>query len=518
MARLNWAGVGEVAHPARSTKVVSAAGLVDVHTTALHLRPAAADSQGVMPGTRRSLSGPHRLVSEEDGFGLIEVMVSAVLLIILAIGTLQILDTSQAASSMNRSRDVAATLAQADQEAMRQLPLDSITGGYNPPAAIKTVGGINYTVTSTGVWTRDAAGVVTCSTAPSTAGRGDYLTITSTVTWPGTASTKIKPVVFQSIVAPGVAALGANKGALAIKLKGAAGAGVPGIGVTSGAVSGTTDSDGCVVLNNLDAGDTTVNWNTPGFVDPDGYQDVTKDETIGAGTTAQDNGAYDKAASVPVTLKDDISGANAKWWSVSMTQTGMTQSNGVRKFVSPTGLANSITAGGLFPFTSAYGVYAGYCAGNDPNSYTPIAGFNSASVLTAPGASVPLTLTMRSVSVHVGDFATGAAVSGATVQAYPYTADSHMTGCSESTSRGDFTTNASGDVKIPLPYGIWKFCAQKQSGTKYLIGSTSTGMGTTTGPANNTEDDSTVMTDSYRRDVLRTVRFSSSTPGTTQCA
>jgi Tfp pilus assembly protein PilV len=295
-----------------------------------------------MPGKCRSLSGagPRRLVSEEDGFGLIEVMVSAVLLIILAIGTLQILDTSQAASSTNRSRDVAATLAQADQEAMRQLPLDSITGGYNPGPVTTAVGGINYTITSTGVWTRDAAGVVTCSTAPSTAGRGDYLTITSSVTWPGMAATKTKPVVFQSIVAPGVAALGANKGALAIKLKGANGTGVPGIGVASGVVSGTTDSDGCVVLNNLDAGDTTVNWNATGYVDPDGIQNVTKDETIGAGTTAQDNGAYDRAANVPLTFKDDTTPtpANAKWWSFSVTQTGMTQSNGVRTFkVSPTG-------------------------------------------------------------------------------------------------------------------------------------------------------------------------------------
>jgi Tfp pilus assembly protein PilV len=474
-----------------------------------------------MPGTSRSLSGsgPRRLVAEEDGFGLIEVMVSAVLLIILAIGTLQMLDTSQAASAMNRSRGVAATLAQADQAAMRQLPLNSIAGGYNPTPVTTTVGGVDYTVTSTGVWTRDAAGIVTCSTAPSTAGRGDYLTITSTVTWPGMAATKSKPVVFQSIVAPGVAALGANKGALAIKLKGANGTGVPGIGVTSGTVSGTTDSDGCVVLNNLDAGDTTVNWNATGYVDPDGIQDVTKDETIGAGTTAQDNGAYDRAATVPVTLKDDTTptAANAKWWSVSMTQTGMTQSNGVRTFkVTPTGQSNTITSGALFPFTSAYGVYAGSCLGNDPNSYTPIAGFNSASVLTTPGATVPLTLKMRSVVVTVTD-SSNAAVSGATVQAYPYTTDSHMTGCNEATSKGDFTTNASGVVKIPLPYGIWRFCAQKQSGTKYFLASTSGGLATPTGPANNTEDDPAVTSDSYRRDVNRTLKFGS-TSGTPQCA
>lgn len=454
-------------------------------------------------------------MSEEDGFGLIEVMVSATLLIILALGTLKMLDTSQAASSTNRSRDVAATLAQADQELMRQLPLNSITGGYHPDPVVTTVGGIDYTVASTGVWTRDATGVVNCSTAPSTPGRGEYLTITSSVTWPGMATTKAKPVVFQSIVAPGVAALGATKGALAIKLKRADGTGTPGIGVASGSVGGSTDSDGCVVLNNLDAGATTVTWNEAGYVDPDGVQNVTKDETIGAGTTAQDNGAYDVAAKIPVSFTDDqTTPVAAKWSSVSVTQTGMTKSMGIRIFKpSPVGQANLIDADALFPFTSAYGLYAGSCGGNDPEAYDPAVGFIGAAKLTTPGATSPLSLKLRSVVVNVQDSA-GAAVSNATVQAYPYTADSHMAGCTESTTKGDFVTDATGAVKIPLPYGLYRFCAQKKNGatTNYFIGSTIGALGTTNGPAINTEDSS----GTYQRAVSRSVKFGS-TAGSTQC-
>lgn len=483
---------------------------------------------GVMPGTRRCpnlAGGPRRLASEEDGFGLIEVMVSAVLLIMLAIATLNILDTSQAASSMNRSRGVAATLAQADQESMRQLPLNSITGGYHPDPVVKTVAGIDYTIVSEGDWTRDATGVVTCSTAPSTAGRGEYLTITSTVTWPGMASTRTKPVVMQSIVAPGVAALGATKGALAIKLKGANGSGTAGIGVSSGAVGGTTDSDGCVVLNNLDAGPTTVKWDEAGYVDPDGKQQVVKDETIGAGSTAQDNGAYDRAAQAPISFTDDAgTPVSARWWSVSLTQTGMQSSGGVRIFrPSGGGLASTITADALFPFTSAYGVYAGSCAGNDPNSYNPVVGFGNA-VQPAPGGSAPLNLKLRTVNLSVVDH-NGTAQKGVTVQAYPYTADANMTGCSEATTRGDFATDSTtGKARIPLPYGLWRFCAQVRNGTgspaKYWLGSTSGGLNTTLGPANNTEDNPNDLTDPYRRSVDRTVVVNTSVPSaatTTQC-
>jgi Tfp pilus assembly protein PilV len=470
---------------------------------------------GVMPGTRRcpNLAGAlRRLASDEDGFGLVEVMVSAVLLITLAIATLNLLDTSQAASSMNRSRGVAATLAQADQESMRQLPLNSITGGYHPDPVIKNVAGIDYTILSEGDWTRDATGVVTCSTAPSTAGRGEYLTITSTVSWPGMATTHSKPVVMQSIVAPGVAALGATKGALAIKLKGADGSGTPGIGVSAGAVGGTTDSDGCVVLNNLDAGATTVKWDEAGYVDPDGKQQVVKDETIGAGTTAQDNGAYDRAAQAPITFTDDAgTPVSAKWWSVSLTQTGMQSSGGVRVFKpSGGGLTGAITADALFPFTSAYGVYAGSCAGNDPNSYNPVAGFGN-SVLPAPGGSAPLSLKLRTVQVTVTN-SSGVASSGAIVQAYPYTGDSHMAGCAEATKKGDWVTNAAGVVKIPLPYGVWQFCAQKASGSNWFRQSSTTTPLALDGPANNTEDDPNNLTDPYRRSVDRTLKFPSS-PG-----
>lgn len=451
-----------------------------------------------------------RVLREDDGFGLIEVMTSAVLLIVLALGTMKLLDTSQAASSMNRSRDVASTLAQADQEAMRQLPLSQIAGGWHPANRQKTMGDITYTIASSGDWTRDATGEVACSSAATTAGRGEYLTITSTVTWPGMSATKSKPVVFQSVVAPGVEAFGAGKGALAIKLKRADGTGAAGVTVASGSVSGMTDSDGCVVLNNLPAGDTTVGWNETGWVDPDGVQKIVKDETIGDGTTAQDAGAYDKAGRLNVGFTDDATPTpnTAKWPTFSVVQTGMTSSNGIRTFpAAPGSPAASLSTGfTLYPFTSAYTVYAGSCKGNNPAAYSPPTSFSGYSALMTPASDANLAMPLRTVTVTVRD-SSNALKANATVQAYPYTADSHMSGCTEKTVRGTFQTDSTGTVKIPLPYGLYNFCAQAPDGTGKYYSANSTGF------AANTEDQS----GTYQRNAVGAVKLSN-TATTTQCS
>jgi hypothetical protein len=69
----------------------------------------------------------------------------SVMLIVLSLATLKLLDGSQAASSNNRSRDVAAQLAQSEQDAIRQMPITALAGGYHPGPQQKIVGNITYT-------------------------------------------------------------------------------------------------------------------------------------------------------------------------------------------------------------------------------------------------------------------------------------------------------------------------------------------------------------------------------------
>jgi Tfp pilus assembly protein PilV len=410
-----------------------------------------------MPGTsrRRNLSAP-RAARNEAGFALVEVMVSAVLLIVLALATLSVIDRAQATSSNNRSRDVAAQIAQSEQDVIRQMPFSALAGGYHPPVASTPVGGIKYTVTSEAEWVTDSGGAVTCSTS----GRVAYLRSTSTVTWAGMGTTK--PVVADAIVDPGVAALGANKGALTVLLSKADGSGTPGITVTAGGISSVTDENGCAVIANLNAGTQTLSYSAAGYVDKDGEPAPSRPVTIGAGTIAQATGSYDQAGTIDVDLASDgTPGVVASWPAVSVDHVQRTTPTLFKVFtVDPADTAVDIS---VFPFSAKYKTYVGDCTGNDPSTYGATAG----GAQVNPGQIQPVSLQMRTITVTVNASAGGLKSS---VMVAPERSLAPMSTCAATPfSAATFTTTGwvytgSGNhtFKIAVPYGIWKVCANYQ--------------------------------------------------------
>jgi Tfp pilus assembly protein PilV len=437
-------------------------GLVDVRTTGLHLRLPAADFQGVMPGiSRRRNPLTPQCACDEAGFALIEVMVSAVLLIVLSLATLSVIDRAQATSSNSRSRDVAAQLAQTEQDVIRQMPISALAGGFHPPVATKPVGGINYTVTSEADWVTDSGGAVTCSTT----GRVAYLQSTSTVTWPGMGT--IKPVVADAIVDPGVAALGANKGALTVLLSKADGTGTQGINVTAGGVSSVTDENGCAVLANLDAGPQTLSYNTAGYVDKDAKQAVSKAVTIGAGTIAQATGSYDVAGRINTTIVDDSTPTPqpADWPQPLTVAMDHAQRSTPTLFTAPIDTTQSNASAGVFPFASSYKAFVGSCTGNDPsNTLYPNAGAAPGAQVN-PGQTKSVTLTMRNVTVTLNSIADAASAS---IVVVPETAAPSMAPAAPQVPCTDTATFSglpvSGkNITLPLPYGVWRVCAYKMT-------------------------------------------------------
>ncbi|MCW3001319.1 MAG: hypothetical protein JWQ20_617 [Conexibacter sp.] len=415
----------------------------------LHPTGRGADLMGVMRRTtRRGPNGPSRLIASEAGFALIEVMVSAVLLIVLALSTLSVIDRAQGASSNNRSRDVAAQIAQSEQDTIRQMPITALAGGYHPGPVAKTVGGITYTVDSTAIWVQDSGGPVACSTKT---GRVEYLQTATTVTWPGMGT--IKPVTADGIVAPGVAALGANKGSLTVLLSKADGTGTPGITVTAGGVSAVTDENGCAVLGNLDAGPQTLTYSQPGYVDKDSINAVSKPVTIGSGTIAQATGYYDHPGTINVSLFDDATpAASPTWPKVSFDHV---QHSSPTTFTLSTTASQPAISAGVFPFSSPYKVYVGDCTGNDPSNplYTNAGAPSGAQV--NPGEAKPVALTMRRITVHTAP--------GATVFVAPETASPPMASCTAQTV-GTWTADAAGIARVPVPYGVWRVCGALKRG------------------------------------------------------
>ena len=65
-------------------------------------------------------------------------------------------------SGKNKSRSVAASLAEQDQERLRSFKANDLNNLEETQT--HTVGGVNYTVESETEWVRDANGIVSCTT------------------------------------------------------------------------------------------------------------------------------------------------------------------------------------------------------------------------------------------------------------------------------------------------------------------------------------------------------------------
>jgi type II secretory pathway pseudopilin PulG len=466
-----------------------------------------------MPGrSRRHESSSPRRIRDDAGFALVEVMVSAVLLIVLSLSTLSVIDRAQATSSNNRSRDVAAQLAQSELDAIRQLPMASLAGGFHPGVVTRPVGGIPYTVDSSADWVTDSGGPVTCSTS----GRLAYLRSETSITWPGMGS--VKPVTADAIVDPGVATLGANKGALTVLLSKADGTGTEGITVTADGVSAVTDANGCAVLGNLDVGQQTLTYSQAGYVDKDSKSAVSKTVTIGAGTIAQASGLYDHPGVINTTFVDDSTPAKPATWPLQVAMDHAQRSTPT-VFTTPVDATKSSASTTVFPFSSSYKAYVGNCTGNDPSNtlYT-----NSGA---APGAQVnpnqtkSVTLTMPNMTL---DLVNATDANAATVLITPETGAPAMApappspACTGTASYTGLTSDVNGKLTIPVPYGVWHVCAYKKVGSTYYSGKTST-WATTTGTAKAIVATTPTTTGNYVARLLTRLPMTTTSSGGPSC-
>jgi Tfp pilus assembly protein PilV len=113
---------------------------------------------------RAYLTGTRRRLHAQRGFALIEVVVSAALLMVVAGGVLAGIEGPSRISGKNDARSQASTLAQQDQERMRALPFNSLVG-YTQTTPV-TVGGITYSRYSKAIWIRDNNDTDSCTTTP----------------------------------------------------------------------------------------------------------------------------------------------------------------------------------------------------------------------------------------------------------------------------------------------------------------------------------------------------------------
>ena len=256
------------------------------------VRAASAQARARLTTTRgmASLRRLRRRLASEGGSLLVEVLVSASILLTVSAGVVLVLMTSDAQSSLQRSKALATDVAQTKLDALRAI-------GYNdlrPLSETTTVteGGVDFTVVSTATPVAQTDAPTGCLTSRAR----DYMSLKATVTWAEMGPRK--PVVLQTMVA---APIGAG-GGLVVSVTGAPGQAVPNIPITlsSGGGSATTDATGCARWDAVSAGSGySLSASVPGYVQPNGQQDVNiTGLNIAAEETAQKSFAYDRGGSV----------------------------------------------------------------------------------------------------------------------------------------------------------------------------------------------------------------------------
>jgi Tfp pilus assembly protein PilV len=409
----------------------------------------------------------------DAGFALVEVMVSAVLLIVLALATYPVIEQASQRASTNNNRSVAANIAAADQGRMRQMNANMLAN-YGATTT-KVVKGITYTIVSSAEVTRDSSGVVACQLDT---GRLEYFRLSSTVTWPQMGG--VDPVTVHSIMAPGVAALGPNKGTLTVRLQRANGTPVQGASVNAGGLSDVTDSGGCAVFALVSSGNIPVSWSMSGYVSHKGETVPTKSVAVAGGSTSNLVEEYDAAAAVQVNFKDTANTVGPAWRSVSGANAML---GAAPRVFTAAAAQQSLVADKLFPFLDGYSFYAGSCGGNNPGSYLP--NYWPA----APGAVTPAPAQTLATNVWIPKFPitvvrgttskvplTNARVRITPDLTTPSAASPKMAGCNEVLGRLAVVPAVQAPAyddptyrpyTAALPYGLWDVCVDHNSGSQW---------------------------------------------------
>jgi Tfp pilus assembly protein PilV len=329
----------------------------------------AAEAQGAPgePGSARSArSALAAAGASESGVTLVEVIISALLVGLIVVGTLTGFDSAGRAAADGRAHNQATLLAGQDEERLRGLNAAELA---NLGQASRTVteNGTTFTITSSRQYVSASKETLTCET---TEGTADYIQTTSKVTWPSLGSRE--PVSQSSILAvPSSLSLLVKvfnqnhehvEGAL-VNVMNSAG--------TSSLAEQTTPAAGCVIFGALPEKKVDVTALVPNYINEAGETTPpAKELTLSASALTSAEFVIAAPGSIMAEFESNGSSAGVTGDTFFATHSGV-----ARLLVGGTAgsYGSSATLTGLFPFVTVgtpptanpYTVYAGDCAANN---------------------------------------------------------------------------------------------------------------------------------------------------------
>jgi type II secretory pathway pseudopilin PulG len=397
--------------------------------------------------------------SDEDGFIIIEVLVSALILAIVAGAVLTLITATTRGAATQRDRAVADDLAQADQARLRTLRIAQISGVKKEEEEVEK-NGTTYHVVSERVYVNNKAGAVSCTEGTD---KPDYVQLTSTVS----SNTMLNPVVLQSVVSPSSGSLEPNVGSFSVETVNAVGEPVSGVSVTlSNGRTASTGIQGCATFAGLPKGTYTATYNGGLLVNTKGLS--VSPETgisIEAATVKHVESSWDHPATLSPKFVYLEPGTGTPQPASVDSMSVINATNGFSEPVgTPGGARTSTLTKAVFPFKgpSEYTVYTGSCASNNPgtaggNAVGLYSGVVTPSKTYEPQIHVPaLELTVTNNS---GVIATGAKV------IVTDTNSSCKTKRTFTANGGGHLSSKEGGLTEPgLPYGIYSVCASLKVG------------------------------------------------------
>jgi type II secretory pathway pseudopilin PulG len=371
-----------------------------------------------------------RQAGSEEGFTIIEMLVSALLVAVIAAGLTLALIGSAHVTGLQRDESEADALAQQDQERLKGMSADQLSalGSSTRQVTLGTTGatgtigapnsdggetGTTFNVISSAAFV-NSSGSATCSASGTSSAA--YYKATSNVWWGTPNASDTGPVntndevQAQSVITPPVG------GVLVVQVDDQTGAGLSGAQVAASGsdyASGTTDSNGCVVLAGLEEGSYTVTYTDSGYISSTGKASpVTESATLtdtGSGTPSGGNPLYMGIAGMvnaQFTTGESggtVSGQEAdafSWYGAGSSQS-MSASSDYDPSTTPATTLPSSGYESLYPFeftgpsyTGNYQVWAGKCPQMEPPT-----GTDDASV--SPGSTQTLTISEPALDVLV---------------------------------------------------------------------------------------------------------------------